>query len=271
MMPKVTRTGILARPGTYKYRNESGVMVEEIKTAAELKAAAERHPSIDLILGHPQDIEDDPELKDYLGRVDQKWNADMQQVDAVFSFYDEHFDKIPDGLRKRIINHEPLSISNGIDIDEMNDGVQEGIMYKHVALLREGVNPTCPLEDCGINIRRESGKMTKRRYEQETQFTEDSDEDNTDATLVEPGKVVETTDAVPDEKINELPSPPTTEEREPEKKVESEPVEDQVEEPLPEPELDGVPAGVPTSRIKKGWKENDSGHIVIDYQPHKSK
>jgi hypothetical protein len=43
------RKGILARPGKYKYGDK-----EEIKTAEELKRAAERQPIIALTLGHPE-------------------------------------------------------------------------------------------------------------------------------------------------------------------------------------------------------------------------
>ena len=180
-MAAIVRYGVIASPGTYHYKNHT-----MRKTAEELKAAASRQPSFMLILGHPPTVNDDPTVEQFIGRVDQKWNPQKQRVDAAFHFYDEHFDKIPLALQKKIINLEPLAISPGITVDDPKGDQQDNILYNHLAILQEGEDPTCPLGTCGVNIRRESGEMTKKIYEQKTEFSE------TDATA----KDVETTDAV---------------------------------------------------------------------------
>ena len=263
-MPRYIRKGIMARPGTYKYGDRT-----EVKTAKELKAAAERQPSIMLTLGHPPTIEDDPKVKDYIGRVDQSWNERTQSVDAICSFYDEHIHKIPDSLQRRIINMEPLSISPGIMNVRMRQDEQEDILYNHVALLKEGSDPTCPLGECGINIRRESGKMNKR-YEQKTEFTEGKSEDIPEPTNDGMSEVEALKLEVDILKgtIDELQKPTDT--REPEKvETTDKPLDPVVaDETPPEPEM-VIPMGV-KPRASSSMKRSE-GMAEIIHQPRKSR
>jgi hypothetical protein len=151
------RKGILARPGTYKYGDRT-----EVKTAEELKRAAERQPIIALTLGHPAG--GIPKASDFIGTVNQKWNEQRQRVDAEFWFYDE----IPEEVRTRIVNEWPTPISAGFTVEAVENGTQKGIFYTHVAVLRDRDDPKCPLGQCGINVRMESNLTEDYRYEQAT-------------------------------------------------------------------------------------------------------
>jgi hypothetical protein len=151
------RKGILARPGTYRYGDK-----EEIKTAEELKRAAERQPIIALTLGHPAG--GIPKASDFIGTVNQKWNEQRQRVDAEFWFYDE----VPEEVRSRIVNEWPTPISAGFTVESVENDVQKGIFYTHVAVLRDRDDPKCPLGQCGINVRMESNLTEDYRYEQAT-------------------------------------------------------------------------------------------------------
>jgi hypothetical protein len=153
------KKGIVARPGKYTFGD-----VTEIKTAEELKKAVERQPIITLTLGHPDG--GTVRASDYLGTVTQRWNEEKQRVDGDFWFYDEY---LPEHMREKIINDLPVSISAGYTVDSIEDGVQKGILYSHVALL-DGENPKCPLQECGVNVRMESN--SPMRYEQESSLSD---------------------------------------------------------------------------------------------------
>lgn len=154
----VKRKGILAVPGTYNFGDR-----HEVKTAEELKLAAERQPIIPLTLGHPTD--GIVRASDFIGTVSQKWNEKKRRVDADFWFYDE----IPDDVRNKIINEWPTPISAGYHIESLDDGVQKGIFYTHIAVLKDSDDPKCPLGTCGVNVRMESNLTdTSYRYEQAT-------------------------------------------------------------------------------------------------------
>ncbi|MHA2380819.1 MAG: hypothetical protein ACXADS_16230 [Candidatus Thorarchaeota archaeon] len=155
----IKRKGILARPGEYRFGDTI-----EVKTAEELKAAVERQPILTLTLGHPAGGM--PRKSDYIGTVTQKWNEEKQRVDGDFWFYDEY---IPDEVRKKIVNLEPVSISAGYTVDSVEDGLQRGILYSHIAVL-QGEDPKCPLDKCGVNVRMESD--SDLRYEQEQPIDE---------------------------------------------------------------------------------------------------
>lgn len=147
------RKGIVAVPGEYKY----GDMVE-VKTAEELRLAAERQPIIMLTEGHP--VDGMPSAKDVIGTLSQKWSEDRQRVEGEFWFHEE---KIPDPIREKIANFEPLAISPGFMIDGIEEGVQKGIVYTHMAILNEE-DPRCPLDTCGINLRMDSKDGEERQY-----------------------------------------------------------------------------------------------------------
>lgn len=257
-MPKAVRRGILARPGDYKYKD-----TVEVQTAEELKASVDRQPSIMLTLGHPGDS---PNISDYIGRVDQTWNEDRQHVDAVFSFYDDHWLEIPENLRSKIVGGGKIPISAGISVVEVADGVQKGILYDHVALLRDGESPVCPLGECGINLERGFNTM-ERRYQQETTIGGESTESSPESAQPEASSEVDGLKAeiaALTAKFAEL-----TAAREP--VVEQTPEEpaqvETAEEPAPVPEM-VIPAGV--SKPPHRWTENESGHIVIIPKPKPS-
>lgn len=154
----IKRKGILARPGEYKYGD-----MKEIKDAEELKKAVERQPIFMITHGHP--VDGMPSAKDVIGTVSQKWNEDKQRVDGEFWFHEE---KIPESIRDKIVNLEPVSISPGFMIDGIEEGVQRGIVYTHLAVL-EDEDPRCPLGECGINIRMDSQDDKRQlRYDQKT-------------------------------------------------------------------------------------------------------
>jgi hypothetical protein len=163
------RRGILARPGTYRYGDKT-----EVKTAEELKKAAERQPIIALTLGHPSG--GIPKASDFIGTVNQKWNEQRQRVDAEFWFYDE----VPEEVRSRIVNQWPTPISAGFTVESVENGTQKGIFYTHIAVLKDSEDPKCPLGQCGINVRMESN-LTEDNYRYE-QATEPIDPETTDAT-----------------------------------------------------------------------------------------
>jgi len=156
---EIKRKGILAVPGEYTYGDR-----KEKKTAEELKAAALRQPRIPLTFGHPhikriEGIEESknphllvPDESDIIGWVYQEWNEKKQRVDGDFSIFEE----APADLHAKLIREWPLPISAGFLVDRVEDGIQKGIFYTHVALLKDTEDPVCPLHTCGVNVRMES-------------------------------------------------------------------------------------------------------------------
>jgi len=160
----IKRKGILARPGKYRYGDH-----EEVKTAEELRAAAERQPIIVLTRGHPPN--GIPTADRYMGTVSQKWSDRENAVIGDFWFYEEY---TPPYIREKIVNEEPVPISAGFTLEKVENGVQKGILYTHVAVL-DGENPVCPLGQCGVNVpvRAEAEEANIiMRYEQQTQLGE---------------------------------------------------------------------------------------------------
>ena len=259
-MPKAVRKGVLARPGEYKYED-----TVEVQTVEELKASVDRQPSIMLTLGHPGD---NPKVSDYIGRVDQTWNEEKQVVEGVFSFYDDHWLSIPESIRGKIIGNGPLSISAGISVVEVADGVQKGILYDHVALLRDGENPACPLGECGINVRG-TNTMQKRKYQEETTIGGESTESSPESVQSDTRSEVDGLKAeilALKAQFDELSKTTPAREPEVEKTAPEEPVK--VAEAIPPvPEL-VIPAGV--SKPPHRWTESASGDIVIQPKPKPS-
>jgi hypothetical protein len=231
-MMGIKRKGILAVPGEYKY----GDMVE-VKDADELKASVDRQKEIMVTYGHPPDGM--PSSKDVIGSVIQKWNEDKQRVEGKFLFHEE---KIPESIKGKIVNLEPVSISPGFMIDGIDDGIQRGIVYTHVAVL-DDEDPRCPLGECGINIRMDSKDKRELRYDQKTEL---------EASEPDPEPEPEPVDAEPEpEPVEE---PPPVEEEEP--VLEKQEVAEEVVEEIPsEPEV-----VIPTSTTPK----DDSGIVVRD-------
>ena len=157
------RDGIIARPGAYKYRDK-----EEFKTAEELERIASLQGEIMLTLGHPDGGL--PSQKDYIGKVFPKWDSENQVLLGDFWFYDEYLDKLPPAVRDRVVNKQGVSISAGVKLDGVEEGVQKGGLYSHIAILVDE-DPLCPLGQCGINVRQESSDLTYR-YEEKSEIEE---------------------------------------------------------------------------------------------------
>ena len=166
----IKRKGIIARPGEYTYKDKG----TEVKTAEELKAAVTRQPIIPLTFGHPAD--GIPRARDFIGTVSQKWNEEKQYVEGDFWFYDE----TPPEILDKIVNGWPTKISTGFTVDSVEDATQKGIFYTHVAILKDGDDPKCPLGQCGVNVRMESNNPTDYRHEQASNPDAKKD-DTTDA------------------------------------------------------------------------------------------
>jgi hypothetical protein len=162
----IKRKGVVAVPGEYKY----GDLVE-IKTAEELKDAAERHPIIPLVMGHP--IDGFPTAKGTIGTLSQRWDEKTNKVLGEFWFHDE---KISDKLKMKLEANDPVPISAGYLLDSVDaDGTQHGMVYTHMAIL-DGEDPKCPLGICGINVRMESNPTKIVRFEQSSELTVQKEE-----------------------------------------------------------------------------------------------
>lgn len=261
------RKGVLAKPGEYTYGD-----VTEKKTAEELKKAVDRQPTIMLTRGHPKS--GFPSASDFIGTVTQSWDVENERVLGDFWFYEEAEDKIPERVKRKIINNEPVPISAGFAVDDVEDGVQKGLVYTHVAVL-DDEEPVCPLDTCGINVRQESSSMPDMRYESKQELTdpdaeaETSKEEQSEETSEPQGPTVSELQAEIaelKELVSELASEDENEtdeaesaEQEPEASEESE--DNQVEEqkePEPEPEPEQViPAGTPVEKYDHLTKNAD--------------
>jgi len=247
----IKRKGIVAAPGEYKYGD-----MTEIKTADELKLAAERQPIIMLTKGHP--IDGVPLARDVIGTVSQKWDPKTEKVTGEFWFHDE---KTPENIKKKLMNYEPIPISAGILIDNVSDGIQEGIVYTHMAIL-DGEDPKCPLGTCGINIRMESEPTKNARFEQKTEL------DNVPKEVEEPLELDDVDMKTLDEVVEEeTPKPEIPKTEEPaEQKPEAEVAEPVKEEVKLEPEVI-IPVG--QSTVQKEFEVDERGWVTFIPQRYK--
>ena len=241
----IKRRGVVAVPGEYRY----GTSIEK-KTAEELRAAAERQPIIMLTKGHPADGM--PSTSDVIGTVSQKWNEERQRVEGEFWFHEE---KVPDSIRAKIVNNEPVAISPGFMVDEVSpDGVQRGIVYTHMAILTEE-DPRCPLGTCGVNVRMDSkdGRSHNLRFDQKTELEPAPKETKAPE---EPKKVVAEVTPVEAPKAQDKPA-----EQKPE-------VEIPKKEPVKPPETPLVPEVIIPVPASNGPHEEWETHgTVIKYVP----
>ena len=224
-MAEIKKKGILAVPGEYKFGDNT-----EIKTAEELKLAAQRQPILTLTLGHPAGHI--PKASDYIGTVSQKWNEEKQRVDGDFWFYDEH---IPQHIRERIVNNTPVKISAGYTVDSVEEGIQKGILYSHIAIV-EGGDPKCPLDKCGVNVRMESN--SELRYEQEQDIDEPKEPEVKETVTTAPTSITFT-----DEQFKQLldtirPETPAVQKPEVIQEVTEEVLVEPSTPPLPEPRME---------------------------------
>lgn len=149
----IKRKGILQKPGAYYYGDK-----QEYKSAEELKAAAERQPSIPLTIGHPPECLEgkDPLPEHIVGRVDQRWFNGQNRAIGDFLIFDEKKDMVPESILERLEHGQPVAISPGFWRDMDASGIQKNIRYTHVGLLRDEENPRCPLHTCGVNLKTDS-------------------------------------------------------------------------------------------------------------------
>ncbi len=247
-MPEIKKRGILAVPGEYKFGDKT-----ETKTAEELRLAAQRQPILTLTLGHPDGHI--PRASDYIGTVTQKWNEAKQRVDGDFWFYDEH---IPTHIRERIINNVPVKISAGYSVDRVEEGIQKGILYSHIAVL-DGEDPKCPLDKCGVNVRMETN--SELRYEQEQTIDEPKEPEVKETVQTAPPSIT-----LSDEQFKQLleavrpvvPEPPAVQKPEVEEEVTKEvPVEPSAPTP-PEPRME------PEKVIPRGTAPSEEDYATND-------
>jgi hypothetical protein len=245
-MAKFKRKGIVAVPGEYKYGE-----VTEIKTAEELKSAAERHPNIPITYKHPVEVY--PKASEIIGTLQQKWDEKNQRINGEFWFHDE---KISEELEMKLMNNEILPVSGGILIDDIEDNIQKGIVFTHMAILGEGDDPVCPLGTCGVNMRMESNPTLNVRFEQSTDLEPPEEEPKV---APEP-EVSEEPDVVETETIEE--ETPETEEP-----AEENP-EDEVEEPVEEEVVLVPEVEIPVGEVVSDELETDERGYYVFY-PHK--
>lgn len=251
MQIKYKHKGIVARPGVHN----RGDILEQI-TAELLRQAIPFQPRIPLIVGpHPPGGRSNP--NDWIGHVEQKWNATQQRVDGEFLFYREHWDKVPVDIQRRLNNKEVVKLSAGYEIGDLVEDVQRGRKYDHLAL-----NVHNPMhEDVGVNVRMESELPDNFRIEQEAQIGEEEEPEDKETVKPAPTSVTFT-----DEQFKQLleairpvvPEPPVVSET----KVEEEVIEEVQVEPStpipPEPRME------PEKVIPRGTAPSEADYATND-------
>lgn len=274
---------IIARPGPYTYKWGT-----EHKTAEELKRMIAMTPTIKLTMGHP--IKGVTKRSDFLGYVKPLYNDEIDAVVGEVWPYREHWYKVPEAIQDKIVNGEKWKTSAGFNAEKVEDDVQKDMFIDHVAILREGAHPTCPLDKCGINVRQESEDMQDEEPETTIYYEQQSEQSDDDFT--------EDSEPVEDMAVGVIPliDPPEKEKVEPtveglqaeietlneviagfQQKQEAEPSE-QKTEVSEEKEVVELPPPIPETVIQSGVAKrpkeihiDESGNAVIIHQPKKSK
>ena len=182
-MPEWRLSGILARPGEYKYGD-----VVEVKTAEELKLIARDQPLIPLTMGHPEfGI---VKKEDLLGYAKPQWDEDLKVLRMVDGWIKkEHAHKVPSDLRQTLDAGEGVGISAGFEHD--NDGnIQTNMFVSHVALLQEDKG-VCPLGQCGVSAKMESSGGRTMKFEKRTETGEEVTEEPTEKAVAPQGFTAE--------------------------------------------------------------------------------
>lgn len=253
--------GVLAKPGPYKHNDQI-----EYKTAEDLKVIARDQPLIDITLGHPPNRM--VEKKYFLGSVKPTWNEEKQALIGDFWFKDEHLHKIPPEILEKLKKRYPVGISLAYMFEKEGD-ILKNMHLNHVALL-QNEEGTCPLKDCGVNVRLES-EEANYRYEQEQTIGEEpkpAEKETVESPADREAEVPKelTADLLREiirSEISKALSPPKPAEPEPvveEKKEETAP--EPVEEPIsPEPE----PQTEPEHRIPRdvSASKKEAGVVVL--------
>lgn len=268
---------IIARPGPYNYKWGT-----EHKTAEELKRMISMTPTIKLTMGHP--YKGITKRSDFLGYVKPTYDDDIDAVVGEVWPYREHWHKVPEAIQDRIVNGDKWKTSAGFNAEEVDGDVQKDMFIDHVAILREGANPTCPLDKCGINVRQESEDMQDE--EPKTTIYYEQESEQSDADFKDEKEPVEATKEAPSKPKKEG---PTVEELQAEittlneviagfqQKTEAEPSTPELEvsdetavversQPIPETIIQSGVAKRP-----REFQTDDSGNIVIIHQTKKSK
>lgn len=219
------RKGILAVPGPYMFGDN-----QELTIAEELKAAAERQPTIPLTMGHPPEClkGHDPLPEHIIGLVHQKWFGGQNRAIADFMIHEEKAGQVTPDVLEKYKNGKPVGISPGIwrDIDR-KDNIMRNMSYTHVALLNDTEDPRCPLGTCGVNLRLDSLSTDGRQREM----------------LL--GQKAELKEEIPKEPVPDV--SPVVEEKKPAQEPVKEPQHKPVEE---KPEVD-IPKKEPAQEVQR--------------------
>lgn len=244
-------SGVFAVPGEYEKDGK-----KYIKTAEELKDAAQRFPILPITFGHTNSSEP-PSPKFQIGTMKQKWSATQNKALAKYWFDKK---KMPEVLRSRALEGKGIPISAWLLSDTIDDdGTLHGMAYSHVAALdEESEDPVCPLTECGAFIVAESETSSRLIF---IERLEDA----------EPKQPEPEPEAAPAEE-----EPTTVEEPEVEQPKTETPVEQKLAEPdeqvqpeeqaPPEPEII-IPPDVPV--VQKPFTVDSEGNYVFVLDAHK--
>jgi hypothetical protein len=147
-----------------------------IRPIEELEAAVKRRRHVPLTLGHPPSINGVPgPIPEHLLLGDVEYQIDRERGIEIANttFFDEYFDRLPEHIRQKVVNLEPVPISQGFEHGWREPNVLSDIMPHHLAVLLDE-KPLCPLDKCGVEVavRAESGLQF--RYEQRAEATEEA-------------------------------------------------------------------------------------------------
>ena len=281
-MPKINYHGIVARPGTYKRKDGSTVT----KTWKELKASFTLTPELNLSLGHPMTTDKKyrpMSVKDYIGRVQCVINEEKQVIEGIYKIYDEGWDKLPDHIKEKLVNDQPLEISAGFMGKTGRSGKLSQTLHDHIALLAEGENAVCPLGECGINVHMETddGEEYIMQFEQSTS-TKDGEpekEQQTEEPKAQEPRMVTFTD----EQFEQLMSrfEPKVQEKQPVGEAGADPTPEEEKPPEEVTEIPEEPSTVPEGAFPAGSPDQErpdpaiqpDGSVVVpvDVYHHRGK
>lgn len=149
-----------------------------IRPPEELEAAVKRRRHVPLTLGHPPSIigaDGKPKpgpVPEHLllGDVEYSYDKEGKRKIANTTFFTEYFHRLPKYMQDKVVNFDPLPLSEGFEHGWRDEKTIIDIMPHHLGVLVDK-EPLCPLTACGVNVRMESG--SSYRYEQRAEATED--------------------------------------------------------------------------------------------------
>ena len=241
----IKRQGIVARPGTHK---------DEVITAKELQRAIQYQNRIPLIVGpHPVGGYSSP--SDWIGTVSTRWNETANRVDGDFWFFDEEWNRVPEEVRRKILNKKEVNLSAGYQVGKVEDGIQIGRKWDHLAL-----NVTSPMfEDVGVNVRMESEFPENFRVEETPVIPGDEPKEEKPAAMPTAEQIQDIVDKAVTAAL-EAQKPVEVESPKEEEPVEEAPQEEEVVEARPDPvPKEVLPASAPAPKSKDGPEVLDDG------------